>query len=63
MAGLYPCDGNPLMGGIVANVLSESSFLLFWTWGMWAAVRFLREGRFLWLPLACLRSARLPLTS
>ena len=43
---------NPLLGGIVANVLSESSFLLFWTWGLWAAVRFLREGRFVWLPLA-----------
>ena len=42
---------NPLLGGIVANVLSESSFLLFWTWGMWAAVKFLREGRFVWLPL------------
>jgi 4-amino-4-deoxy-L-arabinose transferase-like glycosyltransferase len=42
---------NPLMGSIVANVLSESSFLLFWTWGLWAAIRFLREGRFLWLPL------------
>ena len=33
------------------NVLSESTFLLFWTWGVWAAVRFLREGRFVWLPL------------
>jgi hypothetical protein len=43
---------NPLLGGIVANVLSESSFLLFWTCGLWAAVRFLREGRFVWLPLA-----------
>jgi hypothetical protein len=43
---------NPLIGQIMANVLSESSFLLFWLWGLWAAVRFLREGRFLWLPLA-----------
>ncbi len=42
---------NPLLGSIVANVLSESSFLLFWTWGLWAAIRFLREGRFFWLPL------------
>ena len=40
---------NPLFGSILANVLSESSFLLFWTWGLWAAIRFLREGRFLWL--------------
>jgi hypothetical protein len=42
---------NPLIGTVVANVLSEGSFVLFWTWGLWAAVRFLREGRFLWLPL------------
>ena len=43
---------NPIVGSIVLNVLSESTFLLWWTFGLWAAVRFLREGRFLWLPLA-----------
>ncbi len=43
---------NPIMGSIVLNVLSESTFLLWWTFGLWAAVRFLREGRFFWLPLA-----------
>jgi hypothetical protein len=43
---------NPIVGSIVVNVLSESTFLLFWTFGLWGAVRFLREGRFLWLPLA-----------
>ena len=42
---------NPVIGYVVVNVLSESTFLLFWTWGLWAAVRFLREGRFVWLPL------------
>src|SRR5271157_3394327 len=42
---------NPLFNSILANVLSESSFLLFWTWGFWTAIRFLREGRFCWLPL------------
>ena len=42
---------NPVLGNVVINVLSESTFLLFWTWGLWAAVRFLREGRFVWLPL------------
>ncbi len=42
---------NPLLGSILANVLSESTFLLFWAWGLWAAIRFLREGRFLWLPM------------
>ncbi len=43
---------NPIIGYVVVNVLSESTFLLWWTFGLWAAVRFLREGRFLWLPLA-----------
>ncbi len=43
---------NPLVGYVVVNVLSESTFLLWWTFGLWGAVRFLREGRFLWLPLA-----------
>jgi 4-amino-4-deoxy-L-arabinose transferase-like glycosyltransferase len=43
---------NPIVGYVVVNVLSESTFLLWWTFGLWAAVRFLREGRFAWLPLA-----------
>jgi hypothetical protein len=43
---------NPVVGSCVVNVLSETTFLLFWTLGLWSAVRFLREGRFLWLPLA-----------
>jgi 4-amino-4-deoxy-L-arabinose transferase-like glycosyltransferase len=43
--------GNPLVGFVAINVLSETTFLLYWTWGLWAAVRFLREGRFVWLPL------------
>lgn len=42
--------GHPQIGSITANVLSESTFLLFWTWGLWTAVRYLREGRFAWLP-------------
>jgi len=42
---------NPIIGYIVVNVLSESTFLLWWSFGLWGAVRFLREGRFLWLPL------------
>ena len=42
---------NPITGHVVTNVLSESTFLLVWTWGLWGAVRFLREGRFFWLPL------------
>jgi 4-amino-4-deoxy-L-arabinose transferase-like glycosyltransferase len=43
---------NPLIGYIVVNVLSECTFLLFWTFGLWSAVRFLREGKFAWLPAA-----------
>ncbi len=42
---------NPVIGNLVTNVLSETTFLLFWTWGLWGTVRFLREGRFVWLPL------------
>lgn len=44
--------GNRMMEYVVINVLSECVFLLFWTWGLWAAIRFLYEGRFVWLPLA-----------
>jgi Dolichyl-phosphate-mannose-protein mannosyltransferase len=42
---------SPLVGFLVINILSESTFLVFWTWGLWAAIRFLREGRFRWLPV------------
>jgi hypothetical protein len=41
--------GGPVVVGAAVNVLSETTFLLFWAWGLWAAVRFLREGRFVWL--------------
>jgi 4-amino-4-deoxy-L-arabinose transferase-like glycosyltransferase len=43
---------NPVSSYIVVNVLSESTFLLPWTFGLWAAIRFLREGRLAWLLLA-----------
>ncbi len=43
---------NPIVGSIVVNVLSESTFVLWWTFGLWGAARFFREGRFLWLPMA-----------
>jgi hypothetical protein len=39
----------PLTGHVVADVLSESTFLLFWTAGCWTALRFLRQGRTIWL--------------
>ncbi len=43
---------NPIVADIVVNVLSESTFLLWWTFGLWCGVRFLRDGKFLWLPPA-----------
>ncbi|RUL85738.1 glycosyltransferase family 39 protein [Tautonia sociabilis] len=39
----------PVMSNVLADVLSEGTFLLFWTWGLWAALRFLKDGRFIWL--------------
>jgi hypothetical protein len=42
---------NPLSSYIVVNVLSESTFLLPWTFGLWAGIRFLRAGRVDWLVL------------
>ncbi len=50
--GVVLVMANAVVGSLVVNVLSETSFLLWWTFGLWAAVRFLRNGRFLWLPLA-----------
>jgi 4-amino-4-deoxy-L-arabinose transferase-like glycosyltransferase len=41
---------NPLVGNVAVNLLSESTFMLWWTFGLWAALRYLREGRCLWLP-------------
>jgi 4-amino-4-deoxy-L-arabinose transferase-like glycosyltransferase len=43
---------NPLVGYIVVNVLSESTFLLWWSFGLWVSVRFFRVGRLRWLALA-----------
>ncbi len=40
----------PLTGHVLADVLSEGTFLLFWMWGLYTALRFLRDGRFAWLP-------------
>jgi Dolichyl-phosphate-mannose-protein mannosyltransferase len=50
--GVVLVMANAVVGSLVVNVLSETSFLLWWSFGLWAAVRFLRDGRFLWLPLA-----------
>ena len=40
----------PQTGHTLADVLSEGTFLLFWTWGLYFALRFLRDGRSSWLP-------------
>jgi hypothetical protein len=39
----------PVVTDVAVNVSSETTFLLFWAWGLWAAVRFLRAGSFGWL--------------
>lgn len=39
----------PNTGRVLADALSEGLFLLFWTWGCWFALRFLKRGGALWL--------------
>jgi hypothetical protein len=52
----------PLSGHVFADTLSESTFLLFWTSGLWAALRFLRLGRVQYVPLIVVASALAYLT-
>jgi len=40
----------PVTGQVMADALSESWFLLFFTFGVWTAIRFLKQGAFAWLP-------------
>ncbi len=42
----------PLPAHVFADVLSESTFLLCWLWGVWTALRFLRQGEARWLILS-----------
>jgi len=42
----------PLTGHVLADVLAEGTFLLFWMTGCWTALRFLRDGRTAWLVAA-----------
>lgn len=42
---------SPVPPRVMADALSESTFLFFWTWGLYAALRFLKQGTFGWLPL------------
>ncbi len=39
----------PTTGHVLADVMSEATFLLWWTAGFYAALRFLRDGAFGWL--------------
>ncbi len=39
----------PLTGHVLADVLAEGIFLLFWMTGCWTALRFLRDGLTVWL--------------
>ncbi|MGB2612337.1 MAG: glycosyltransferase family 39 protein, partial [Isosphaeraceae bacterium] len=39
----------PLTGHVLVDVLAEGTFLLFWMTGCWTALRFLRDGRTVWL--------------
>ncbi len=52
----------PLSGHVFADTLSESTFLLFWTTGLWASLRFLRLGQLRWVPLIVVASALAYLT-
>jgi hypothetical protein len=45
------CYVVPLNAHVMADALSESWFLLFWMWGLWTALKFLKDGTFAWLPL------------
>jgi len=46
----------PLTGHVFADTLSESTFLLFWLTGLGAALRFLRTGAIIWVPLVVVGS-------
>ena len=48
--GVFLFYASPVVAAMLADVLSESTFLLFWCWGLWCAFRFLRLGSFRWLP-------------
>ncbi|WP_165249752.1 glycosyltransferase family 39 protein [Paludisphaera soli] len=51
----------PTTGHVLADVLSEGTFLLFFTWGCWTALRFFRAGAVRWLipTIACAGAAYL----
>lgn len=42
----------PVPPRVLGDALSEGAFLLFWSWGVWAALCFLKEGSTRWLSLS-----------
>ena len=52
----------PLTGHVLADVLAEGTFLLFWVTGCWAALRYLRDGRTGWLAVTIMFAALAYLT-
>ena len=42
----------PIPAHVLADALSEGTFLFFWLWGFYASLRFLRAGDLRWLSLA-----------
>ncbi|MFO0952738.1 MAG: glycosyltransferase family 39 protein [Isosphaeraceae bacterium] len=47
----------PLPPRVMADALSESTFLFFWCWGVWATLRYLKRGEVVWLVPAMLGGA------
>jgi 4-amino-4-deoxy-L-arabinose transferase-like glycosyltransferase len=47
----------PVTGHVMGDAMSESLFLLFLFSGVWTSIRFLKEGRFSWLPPTILFAA------
>jgi Dolichyl-phosphate-mannose-protein mannosyltransferase len=39
----------PINGHVMADAMSESAFLLFWCFGLWSTLKFLRTARLSWL--------------
>jgi len=47
----------PVPTRVLADTLSEATFLLFWSWGVWAALRHLRGGSTRWLAVSMVLGA------
>ncbi|MBY0397782.1 MAG: glycosyltransferase family 39 protein, partial [Thermoleophilia bacterium] len=43
---------SPIPTRVFSDTLSESTFLVFWAWGLWAALRYQRQGAVRWLVAA-----------